>query len=412
MARPDRLAAGLLARLRSMEPLFLAVEALRRRRGIKWHRYPEDVLPAWVADMDCGVAEPVQRAIARVVEAEDYAYPQREGDDRLEVAFAERMLDRFGWEVDPGRVLPVADLVQASTAAILAYSAPGDGVVVQTPIYPPFLACIADTGRTRVANPLVEGAGGRPAVDLDGLRAALDERARVLLLCNPHNPTGRALDRDELLGLGRLAVERDLVIVSDEIHCDLVYPGHRHLPIASLGPEIAARAVTINSATKGFNIAGLRCGVMHFGSDALWERFCAAVPTRLLGAVSVVGLDATAAAWREGQPWLEAVLARLAANRERVARWAAEEVDGIRHHPPEATYLAWLDCRDLDLPGPTPQEFFLEQARVALGQGADFGPRGDTCVRLNFATSPEILEEMLARMTAALGRARAGAGRA
>jgi cystathionine beta-lyase len=392
-----------------MESLSLTVETLRRRRGIKWHRYPDDVLPAWVADMDCGVAEPVQRAIERVVEAQDYVYPQREGDDCLEVAFAERMLDRYGWEVDPARVLPVADLVQASTAAILAYSASGDGVVVQTPIYPPFLSCIQDTGRARVANPLVEGSGGRPVVDLDGLQAAVDERTRVLLLCNPHNPTGRTLDRDELLGIGRLAVERDLVIVSDEIHCDLVYPGRRHLPIAALDPEVAARTVTINSATKGFNIAGLRCGVMHFGSDGLWERFCAAVPTRLLGAVSVLGVDATVAAWREGQAWLDAVLAQLAVNRQRLARWAVEEVEGIRHHPPEATYLAWLDCRDLDLPAPTPQEFFLEEARVALGQGADFGPEGATCVRLNFATSPAILEEMLARMTAALRRVRTGA---
>ena len=393
-----------------MEPLSLTVETLRRRRGVKWHRYAEDVLPAWVADMDFAVAEPVQRAVLRLAEEQDYGYPCREGEDGLEAAFASRMRDRFAWEVDPARVLPVADLVQATVAAITAFSEPGDGVVVQTPIYPPFLSGIRDTGRTRVANPLVE-AGGRLTVDLEGLRAAVDDRCRVLLLCNPHNPSGRALDRDELLGIGRLAVERDLVVLSDEIHCDLVYPGHRHVPLGSLGQEIAARTVTVNSATKGFNIAGLRCGVMHFGSDELWERFQRAVPIRLLGAVSTVGIDATVAAWADCQPWLEAVLAQLGANRERLARWATEEVEGVRHLPPDATYLAWLDCRDLELAHATPQEFFLDEARVALARGADFGPEGATCARLNFATSGEILEELLGRMTAALRRARRSASR-
>jgi len=349
------------------------------------------------------VAEPVQRAIARLVEEQDYGYPHREGRDCLEVAFADRMLDRFGWRIDPAQVLPVADLVQAVVAAITAFSEPGGGVVVQTPIYPPFLHSVGETGRLRVTNPLVSD-GGRLVVDLDQLHAAVDDHTRVVLLCNPHNPSGRALEREELLGIGRLAVERDLVIVSDEIHCDLVYPGHRHLPIGSLGPEIAARTVTVNSATKGFNIAGLRCGVMHFGSEALLERFRRAIPSRLLGAVSTVGADATIAAWREGQPWLEAVLTRLQANRERLARWVAYEVDGIRHQPPEATYLAWLDCSWAHLPGGSPQRFFLEEARVALGVGGDFGPGGDTYVRLNFATSGEILEELLGRMAGALRR--------
>ena len=392
-----------------MEPFALPVETMRRRRGAKWHRYPDDVLPAWVADMDFAVAEPVQRAIARLVEEQDYGYPQREGRDSLEAAFADRMLDRFGWRADPALVLPVADLVQAVVAAITAFSESGDGVVVQTPIYPPFLLSIADTGRRRVLNPLRDE-GVRPVVDLDQLRAAVDAGTRLVLLCNPHNPSGRVLEREELLGIGRLAVERDLVIVSDEIHCDLVYPGHRHLPIGSLEPEIAARTVTVNSATKGFNIAGLRCGVMHFGSEALRERFWRAIPRRLLGTVSTAGADATIAAWREGQPWLDAVLTRLGANRERLARWVEEEGAGIRHHRPEATYLAWLDCGRAGLPGASPQRFFLDEARVALGAGSDFGPGGDPYVRLNFATSQGILEQLLGRMGEALRR-RAGAPR-
>ena len=374
---------------------------MRRRRGLKWHRFDGDVLPAWIADMDFAVAEPVRTAIARVVEDGDYGYPHRAGDDRLEAAFAHRMRDRFGWDADPDRVVPVADLLQAILAAIVAFTDPGDGVVVQTPIYPPFLNAIARTGRRRVVDALVDD-GRRLAQRPGGLDAAVDAGTRLLLLCNPHNPSGRVFERTELEAVGRVAVERDLVVVSDEVHCDLVYPEARHLPLAKLGDEVAARTVTINSATKSFNIPGLRCAVMHFGSDDLLRRFRRAFPDRLLGAVGAVGVDATVAAWREGQPWLDGVMEVLRANRDRVTAWTAALAPTIRHHPPEATFLAWLDCPGLPVGEGTPQRFFLQRARVALSSGADFGPGGETCVRLNFATSPEILDEMLARMAAAM----------
>jgi len=387
-----------------MEEFLLSTEALRRRRGAKWHHHGPDVLPAWLADMDFAVAAPVQRAIARLVEEGDYGYPHRAGDQRVEAAFADRMRERFGWEPDPDRVVPMADLVQAIVALVVAFSEPGDGVLVHTPIYPPFLAAIASTGRRRVAHGLVDD-GSRLSTDPGGLAGAADPGTRLLLLCSPHNPSGRVLDREELEAVARVAVERDLVVVADEVHCDLVYPGHRHVPLATLGHEIAARTVTINSATKSFNIPGLRCGVAHFGSEALLDRFRRAFPDRLLGSVSSVGVDATVAAWREGQPWLDAVMAVLRANRDRVAAWAAGRAPGIRHRAPEATYLAWLDCAGVPLPeGVTPQRFFLEEARVALNGGASFGPGGETGVRLTFATSPAILEELLGRMGDALER--------
>jgi cystathionine beta-lyase len=382
----------------------LTAESLLRRRGAKWHRYDGDVLPAWIADMDFDVAEPVQRALRRLVDDRDYGYPLRAGGDRLEAAFADRMRARFGWEPDPSLVVPVADLVQAILAAIVALTEPGDGVVVQTPIYPPFLNAIASTGRRRVVDPLVDD-GSRLAPDPDGLRRAADAGARLLLLCNPHNPSGRAFTRAELEEIGRTAVERDLVIVADEVHCDLVYPGARHVPVATLGDEVAARTVTLNSATKSFNIPGLRCAVMHLGSPDLLARFRRTIPDRLLGTVNVAGVDATVAAWRDGQPWLDAVMGLLAANRDGVAAWAAARAPGVRHHRPEATYLAWLDCSGLVPPGASAQRFFLEEARVALHDGADFGPGGEGCVRLNFATSPAILEELLDRMGSAIDRA-------
>lgn len=393
-----------LPRLVSMDEFALLVETLRGRRGIKWHRHGEDVIPAWIADMDFAVAEPVQRAIARLVEEGDYGYPHRVGGDRVEAAFADRMRERFGWQIDSALVVVVADLIQAILAAIVAFSEPGDGVVVQTPIYPPFLNAIATTGRRRVANPLADD-GRRLVVDAAGLRAAVDGGTRVLLLCNPHNPSGRVLERAELEAIGRVAVERDLVIVADEVHCDLLYAGARHVVLATLGEEVAERTVTINSASKSFNIPGLRCSVMHFGSDRLLDRFRRAIPDRLLGAPGIAGVDATVAAWRHGQPWLDAVMERLRINRDRVTAWAREEAPEIGHHPPEATYLAWLDCGRLALPGASAHEFFLHEARVALNDGGHFGPGCESCVRLNFATSAEILEELLSRMTAAFRRA-------
>jgi cysteine-S-conjugate beta-lyase len=374
---------------------------MRARRGVKWHRYGEDVLPAWIADMDFAVAEPVRRALARLVDEGDYGYPARQGDGGLEAAFAHRVRARFGWEVDPELVVPVADLVQAIVASVVAFTGPGDGVAVQTPIYPPFLTAISTTGRRRVVDPLVDD-GRRLAMDPRSLEAVVDADTRLLLLCNPHNPSGRAFERAELEAVARVAVERDLVVVADEVHCDLVYPGSRHVVLATLGPEIAARTVTISSATKSFNIPGLRCGVMHFGSEELLARFHRAIPWRLLGTVGVTGVDATVAAWREGQPWLDAVMELLRANRGRVAAWAAELAPAIGHRPPEATFLAWLDCGGVALGGARPQEFFLERARVGLHSGAEFGPGGETCVRLNFATSPAILDDLLDRMTRAI----------
>lgn len=381
----------------SRDELAPSIASLRARRGMKWRRYPENVLPAWIADMDFGVPDPVQGAVERVVRQRDYGYPERDPADRLDAAFAARMRERFGWGIDPALVLPIADLIQATIAAVLAYSEPGDGVAVQTPAYPPFLSSIDDARRRRVTNPLVDD-GERLRIDVEGLERALDGRTRVLLLCNPHNPSGRVLERAELEAIAGVARDHDLVVVSDEIHCDLVYPGRRHVPFGSLGEDVAARTITINSATKGFNIAGLRCGVMHFGSAALRERFRRALPDRLMGAVNAIGVDATVAAWRDGQPWLDRVMERLRANRDRVAAWAAEQAPAILHHPPEATYLAWLECPGLD----DAHEFLLREARVGLARGEDFGPGGERCVRLNFATSPEILDQILERMAAAL----------
>jgi cystathionine beta-lyase len=381
----------------------LSHSALRARRNAKWNQHDADVIPAWVADMDFAVAAPIQAAIERTVRDGDYGYPMRNGDkaDRLVAnAFAIRMKSRFGWEVSPDLVLPMADLVQGTYAPIMAFSDPGHGVVLQVPNYPPFRDAICTTERKLLPLPMRDD-GTRHVFDMVELEKLVDKRTRIFVLCNPQNPTGRVFSREELLALGQFAIDHDLIVISDEIHSDLVYPGRQHIPFASLGPDIAARTVTLNSATKSFNIAGLRCALIAFGTEALRARFHKRIPLRLTGQANVMGIDATVAAWTECQPWLDAVMAHLLKARNRVVEVLAAEAPEIRLHVPEATYLAWLDCRKLGL-STSAYEFFLKHARIGFSAGETFDPDGAQFVRLNFATSMPILDQMLDRIVTAV----------
>jgi cystathionine beta-lyase len=380
-----------------MEPFVLSVDDLRARSGGKWRKYPSDVIPAFVADMDFKVAPAIQEAVKQLVDQQDYGYGQVTDTVPLFDAFSAWMSRRHNWRPDPALTVAQSDVIQGLVASIVAFSEPGDGIVVQTPIYPPFLRVIADTGRRVVENPLLDDGTGF-VVDADGLERAASDAA-MLLLCNPHNPTGRVLTRTELESIASTAATHNLTIVADEIHADLVYPGATHIPMETI-EAAAERTVTLTSATKGFNLAGLRASIAHFGSLALKERFDHMLPPRLLGVPGRIGIAATIAAWCESDAWLEAVMRYLDHNRRRVAEWAAGARVG--HYLPESTYLAWMDFRQLDLPaGVTPQQHFLEHAKVALSEGLDFGESGRGHARLNFATSAEILDEMLGRLSSA-----------
>lgn len=381
----------------------LPEDVLRMRQNVKWGKYGADVLPAWVAEMDFAIAHPIQRTLERMVNDHDYGYPDRggnHGDGTLVAAFRARMLKHFGWETDPSLILPLSDLVQGTFATILALSEPGDGVILQLPAYPPFHEAINSTGRRLIPYRLEPGAE-RYGHEPGSLAKLIDPSTKIILLCNPQNPTGRVFEQAELEEIGRVAIERDLVILSDEIHADLIYGGAKHIPIATLSPEIAARTITITSATKGFNIPGLRCGVLYFGSQALKERFHGRFPARVLGSPGITGIDATVAAWNHGQPWLDAVLERLDANRRRIRDFMAAELPAIRTLMPEATYLGWLDCSRLGLTG-TAHDFFLEHGKIGFSAGEAFDPNGHKFVRFNFATSGRILEQILGRMADAV----------
>lgn len=383
--------------------LALTLEQLLARQSFKWRQYQPGVLAACVADMDLGTAPAVQAALAQVLRRVDFTYPLRDGrkaDRAVAHAFAARMRRLYGWQAEADQVLVLPDLVQATFAAVMAFSDSGDGVIVQVPHYAPFREAVEGTGRRLVALEMRAGADGYQ-LDLESLARAVDARPRMLILCNPHNPTGRVLSRAELESVLAFAERHDLIVVSDEIHADLIYPGARHLPFAALSDAAAARTVTLNSATKSFNIAGLRCAVAHFGTPALQQRFHARLPARLTGAVNNLGIDATVAAWNDGQPWLDAVLAHLLAMRDYAAQILRRELPAIRFHVPQGTYLLWLDCGALELDQPA-ADFFLQHARVALSPGEVFDAGAAHCARLNFATSQPLLAEILDRMAMAV----------
>jgi len=383
----------------------LDAERLRRRLSVKWRHHAAPTLPAWVAEMDYPIAPAIRAVIERAVDLDDFGYPAGGRDQRaVPEAFAARMRERYGWSAEPGRVEVLSDVMQGVYLALLAFTAPGDGVLVQTPIYPPFLSSVSETGRRLVASPLVDS-GTRYGIDFDRLRAQAPG-VRALLLAHPHNPTGRCFTRSELEGLAALVIEHDWVVFSDEIHADLTHPGHTFVPFASLGPELAARTITFSSATKAFNIAGLRCALAHFGSAERQARFNGVLPVHARGGVGILSQHATAAAWRGGEAWLGEVRAALDVRRHQLIERLAQQLPEAKVYLPDATYLAWLDLRSLELE-PTAAEFFRRQAHVVLSDGAYFGEGFEGYARINFATSGALLDEIIARMAQAV---RAGPG--
>lgn len=379
-------------------PVELSVEQLRARRGKKWGDHEPDVYPAWVADMDFLTAEPIRQALQDMAEDADFGYSSQPNE--VPKVFAARMEAAYGWSIRADHTVLVVDLVQGVTAALLAFSRSGDGVVLMSPSYPPLVGAVQATGRRLVDVPLVNNSG-RYEVDFAGLHAALArDDVSVLLICNPHNPTGRVFDRSELARIAAAADRANVTVVSDEIHCDLVYPDAAFVPFATVHPAVAAHTVSLHSATKSFNLGGLRCGIVHLGSATLMQRFTAAHPDRILGRPNIFGALATTVAWRQGQPWLDSVRERLQENRDAVQRWV-DRTPGVSSHAPEGTYFAWLDCTRLGLDEPA-SGFFLREGRVAMSPGEDFGDDYRSFARLNFAMSPTILAEILSRMDSAI----------
>lgn len=373
---------------------------LRAKAGSKWSKHGPDVLPAWVADMDFAVAAEITDALARFVASGDFGYPDFLDGTPLRVAFTERMETRYGWAPDPALTREFNSVVQAFEAIVDVITEPGEPVAVHVPCYSAFLKSLAAMSRPVVGLPLrLTDSAWR--VDLEATEAALaTSRCRVLALVHPHNPTGHVFTPAELDGLAEIARRLDLVVLSDEIHAELTYAPARHHPFAARSTDAASRTVTMSSATKAFNLAGIRTCVVHLGDERVRSAL-ATKPPHLYGAPSPFGVVATLAAWEQGSAWQDQVVRLLDRNRYLLAELLAEHVPLASYLPPEATYLAWIDMRTYDFTD-DPAASIRERAAVQLSPGPDYGTVGDGHIRLNFATSGSILREIVHRIGTAL----------
>jgi cystathionine beta-lyase len=342
----------------------------------------------------------VVRALRERAEHGVYGYGFEEPE--FAQVFVDRLQKRYDWKVSPAAVVLIPGVIPGFNVACRALTKPGDGLLMQVPVYPPILRSPGNHELTRDEAPLARDRDGRYAPDLDAFRAAIHARTRAFLLCNPHNPVGRVYTRDELAGMARICLERDLSIIADEIHCDLLYPGQRHVPMASLGPEIEERTVTLMAPSKTFNLAGLKVSVAVIPNAPLRDRFLAARGDYVQAQVNVFGYAAALAAYRDGDAWLGELLRYLEANRDYLADYVRRHLPGIVMTQPEGTYLAWLDCRGAGPAAADPITFFLERAKVAFNDGALFGRGGQGFVRLNFGSPRSILTQGLERMRRAL----------
>ncbi len=396
------------------------MEELRARGSWKWTAGGPGAIGAFVAEMDFGVAPPVEAALLDAIRRADFGYLTERAVAEMADACAGWQRDRYGWGVDPGRIRPLPDVISGLTAAITLFSRPGSPVILPTPAYMPFLTYPASAGREIIQVPMVSD-GGRYVLDIEGIDAAFKRGGHLLVLCNPCNPVGRVYSRDELLAVAEVVEANGGRVFADEIHAPLIYPGRRHVPYASLGPATAAHTVTGAAASKGWNLPGLKCAQLLLTNDADVAVWAERGFTFEHGA-STPGAWATIAAYRDGGPWLDDVVRYLDRNRTMLAALLAEHLPQVGFLPPEGTYLAWLDCRALERralaaggghppgePGErhgraageaSPADFFLAQAQVMLTDGAACGEGGGGHVRLNFGTPRPVLAEIVRRMAA------------
>ncbi len=370
----------------------------RTTESAKWHAFPPDVLPMFVADMDFRSPEPVVRALVDRAAHGVFGYPYEPPE--LRPAILERLERLYQWKVAPEAIVFLPGVINSFNLACHAVASPGEAMLIQTPVYQPFFGVARNAGLQRQENELLLAEDGSYSVDYDAFEKAMTDDTRLFLLCNPHNPVGRVYRREELARMAEICLRHDLVICSDEIHCDLVYRGHHHLPVATLGEEIARHTITLMAPSKTYNIAGLDCSFAVVTNPELRKQFDHA-RQGMVGGVNLFGLVAARAAYLEGQPWLDELLVYLEGNRDLVYDFTQANLPGVRMAKPEGTYLAWLDCRQAGI-AQQPCEFFIKEARVALSDGAGYSRNAEKFARMNFGCPRAMLQESLERMSRAL----------
>jgi len=372
------------------------------RRGTdsgKWAWYGEDVLPMWVADMDFASPQPIIDALHARVAHGVFGYGM--DSKPLKQTLVERMARLYGWTIQPDDIVMLPGLVSGLNIVSRAVGDRGDGVLINTPVYGPFLTAPVNQHRTLQSAPLHATQTGRHLhyeLNMAGLAAAIEPRTRLFLLCNPHNPVGRTFNRAELTEMAAFCEQHDLVICSDEIHCDLLLGATQHIPIASLAPEVAQRTITLMAPSKTFNVPGLGASFAIIQNPALRKQFEGGM-AGIVPHVNILGMAAAEAAYAQCDDWLHALRAYLTANRDFAVRYVEEHLPGVAVTNPEATYLLWLDLRGAGL-GEKPAERLLQDAKLAVNDGAWFGAGGEGFIRLNFGCPRSTLVEGLERIRA------------
>lgn len=371
------------------EPL----ESLQHRRSAKWRSFPADVLPLPVAEMDFPIAEPIKQVLTEMVAHSDTGYLGAVPE--LSRAFADYSALHWGWEVDTDQFRVVTDVGVAGVEVLRVLCAPGDTVVVNSPVYHNFYNWITEAKCVARDVPLAYRGDGVWDLDFEGLERAFAEGASAYILCNPHNPVGTVFCREHLEQVAELAARYNVVVISDEIHAPLNYTSTPFMPYLNVNDQARATGLCITAASKSWNLAGLKCAQIVTADDRMKARLDA-MPISVGWRASLLGAFGSATAYAHGQPWLDDVMVTLTANRAWLAEQLAQRLPKAIYHVPESTYLAWIDLRGYGIDNPA--KVLLDKGRVALNDGATFGPDGVGFVRLNFATSTGILDEALTRM--------------
>ncbi|MFG3507497.1 MalY/PatB family protein [Streptomyces sp. NPDC047821] len=385
-----------------MSSAHISAEGLRAAGHLKWTASGPGLLGACAAEMDYGTAPPVTAALAEALDRSLLGYLPPALATGLSEACAAWQRDTYGWEVTPDDVRLLPDVIRAFHVAVEHFSRPGSPVIVPVPTFTPFLTVPGLLGRGVIQVELVKS-GNRYVYDLDALDRAFADGGHLLVLCNPHNPVGRVMEYGELAAISEVVDRHGGRVFSDEVHAPLVHGGHRHVPYATTSATAAHHTITAVSASKAWNLAGLKCAQMVLSNDADRARWDGLGRLATDG-TSILGVVAGTAAYRSGKPWLDAVRDRLDTNRRLLGDLLRAYLPAVRYVPPEGTYLAWLDCRELDLPGPDLAEFFIAEAGVTTVDGGICGPPGQGFVRLNFATTEPILTRIVRQMANAVTR--------
>jgi len=375
------------------------VAMLRARGSFKWTAPGPDGLGAAVAEMDFGAAPPILDALGQLAADANFGYLSPVLADELAAACAEFVQRRFGWKTDPAQIHHVPDVIKALEIAITHFSRPGSPVILPTPAYMPFLIVPGLLGREIIQVRMLDD-DGFFTFDLDAIADAFRAGGHLLVFCNPYNPLGRVFTREEITQITDVVDRHGGRVFADEIHAPLVYPGPRHVPYASTSDAAAAHALTATSASKAWNLPGLKCAEVILTSEPDQQHWEELGMFASHGA-SNAGVVANIAAFRHGEAWLEEVLGYLDDSRHLLARLVGAHLPQVRYRPPDGTYLAWLDCTAMDLPG-SPGAMVTDQAHVTVVDGPAFGAGGDGSFRLNFATPQPVLTEMIERIAAAL----------